>query len=213
LLTSVLVVPHRPAMLTAKMLATIDVLAKGRLIVGRRGLDEGGIRAWVSSRTAQGHRRPSKPSVAGPRTRPPTVGEHVRFDVLFYPSAEPHPPIWSAASPAARGARRGVAMPGIQGTTADEAARYARAPRRRHCRGSGWRRRRDGIRPPRHRLLSRTSSNGAAQDPGRARGALTGVGGHGADAASLEALGAGHVALGWRARLGSRSSARPLRAR
>src|SRR5262245_15333505 len=34
LLTSVTVLPHRPAMLTAKMLATIDVLAKGRLIIG-----------------------------------------------------------------------------------------------------------------------------------------------------------------------------------
>ena len=29
-----MVVPHRPAILTAKMLATIDVLSKGRLIVG-----------------------------------------------------------------------------------------------------------------------------------------------------------------------------------
>ncbi len=34
LLTSVLVVPHRPAMLTAKMLATLDVLSRGRLIIG-----------------------------------------------------------------------------------------------------------------------------------------------------------------------------------
>jgi alkanesulfonate monooxygenase SsuD/methylene tetrahydromethanopterin reductase-like flavin-dependent oxidoreductase (luciferase family) len=34
LLTSVLVLPHRPPVLTAKMLATIDVLSNGRLIVG-----------------------------------------------------------------------------------------------------------------------------------------------------------------------------------
>jgi alkanesulfonate monooxygenase SsuD/methylene tetrahydromethanopterin reductase-like flavin-dependent oxidoreductase (luciferase family) len=34
LLTSVMVVPHRPPVLTAKVLATIDVLSKGRLIVG-----------------------------------------------------------------------------------------------------------------------------------------------------------------------------------
>jgi alkanesulfonate monooxygenase SsuD/methylene tetrahydromethanopterin reductase-like flavin-dependent oxidoreductase (luciferase family) len=29
-----MVVPHRPPVLTAKILATIDVLSKGRLIVG-----------------------------------------------------------------------------------------------------------------------------------------------------------------------------------
>ena len=34
LLTSVMVVPHRPAILTAKMLATADVLSKGRVTVG-----------------------------------------------------------------------------------------------------------------------------------------------------------------------------------
>lgn len=34
LLTSVMVVPHRPPVLTAKMLATIDVLSRGRLSVG-----------------------------------------------------------------------------------------------------------------------------------------------------------------------------------
>src|ERR1700741_5026094 len=34
LLASVMVVPHRPAMLTAKMISTIDVLSNGRVILG-----------------------------------------------------------------------------------------------------------------------------------------------------------------------------------
>ena len=34
LLTSVMVIPHRPPILTAKMTKTIDVLSKGRLTVG-----------------------------------------------------------------------------------------------------------------------------------------------------------------------------------
>ena len=45
LLSSVTVVPHRPAVLTAKMIATMDVLSEGRDHLGhRRGLDARGVR-------------------------------------------------------------------------------------------------------------------------------------------------------------------------
>ena len=51
LLTAVMVLPNRPPVLTAKTLATIDVLSKGRLIVGCGvGMDERGIRCpWISA--------------------------------------------------------------------------------------------------------------------------------------------------------------------
>ena len=39
-LTSVMVVPHRPAVLTAKSLSTIDVMSGGRVIVGAGWLKE-----------------------------------------------------------------------------------------------------------------------------------------------------------------------------
>lgn len=100
-LTSVMVVPHRQAMLTAKMLATIDVLSKGRLIIGagagwmkeemellggnfaERGLytDEtlaACIELWTKERAS-------------------FVGKHVNFaDVVFEPKPlqKPFPPLW-----------------------------------------------------------------------------------------------------------------------
>jgi probable F420-dependent oxidoreductase len=101
LLTSVLVVPYRPAMLTAKMLATIDVLAKGRLIVGvgagwmKEEFDlldadfadrgrvtdeyvEAFIELWTKERSSY-------------------AGRHVNFsDAIFAPKPvqKPHPPLW-----------------------------------------------------------------------------------------------------------------------
>jgi probable F420-dependent oxidoreductase len=102
LLTSVMVVPHRPPVLTAKMLATIDVLSRGRLIVGcgvgwmreefeaigappydRRGaVSDEYIRAFKELWTSEA---------------PTFAGTYCRFaDVAFAPKPvqKPHPPIW-----------------------------------------------------------------------------------------------------------------------
>ena len=119
LLTSVLVVPHRPAMLTAKMLATIDVLANGRLIVGVGA-------GWMKEEFALlGAPFEDRGKVTDEyldafrelwtKDAPSYRGKHVSFaDVLFYPKPlqKPHPPIWVGGESAAalrRAARLGDA--------------------------------------------------------------------------------------------------------
>jgi probable F420-dependent oxidoreductase len=101
LLTSVTVVPHRPALLTAKMLATIDVLAKGRLIVGAGA-------GWLKEEfdllgvPFEGRGRLTDEYLAAfkelwTKDRPAYSGKYVQFsDVLFYPKPvqKPHPPLW-----------------------------------------------------------------------------------------------------------------------
>jgi probable F420-dependent oxidoreductase len=102
LLTSVMVVPHRPPVLTAKMLATIDVLSKGRLIVGcgvgwmreefeaigappydkRGAVSDEYIRAFKELWTSD---------------NPTFTGTYCSFaNVAFAPKPvqKPHPPIW-----------------------------------------------------------------------------------------------------------------------
>jgi probable F420-dependent oxidoreductase len=102
LLTSVLVVPYRPAVLTAKLLTTADVLSGGRVIAGvgsgwmkeefaaldtppfedRGAVTDEYIRAWKSLWTED---------------RPSIDGKFVKFDnVVFKPKpvSKPHPPIW-----------------------------------------------------------------------------------------------------------------------
>jgi probable F420-dependent oxidoreductase len=102
LLTSVLVVPHRPAVLTAKLLATADVLSGGRIIAGvgsgwmkeefaalqtppfeaRGAVTDEYIRAWKSLWTDD---------------RPAAHGTHVNFENVIFkpkPTSKPHPPIW-----------------------------------------------------------------------------------------------------------------------
>jgi probable F420-dependent oxidoreductase len=102
LLTSVIVVPHRPAVLTAKLFQTVDILSGGRLIAGvgagwmkaefdalgappfeeRGAVTDEYIQAWKTLWT---------------QDRPSMHGKYTQFDnVMFEPKplSKPHPPIW-----------------------------------------------------------------------------------------------------------------------
>ena len=102
LLTSVVVVPHRPPVLTAKLFQTADILSGGRVIagvgagwmkeefaaLGTPPFDERGavtdeyIRAWKALWTED---------------RPSMHGKYVDFDTVVVepkPVSKPHPPIW-----------------------------------------------------------------------------------------------------------------------
>jgi probable F420-dependent oxidoreductase len=100
-LTSVLVLPHRPPMLTAKMLATIDVLSKGRLMVGvgagwfKEEMDLLGSDFANRGRASNEYLAAFKELWT--KERPSFSGRHVAFDDLMFepkPVQKPHPPIW-----------------------------------------------------------------------------------------------------------------------
>jgi probable F420-dependent oxidoreductase len=100
--TSVMVVPHRPAVLTAKILATIDVLSKGRLSVGcgagwmreefeALGTDPFDARGAVTDEYLQAFK------ILWTQDNPRFDGKYVKFaDVDFSPKPvqKPHPPLW-----------------------------------------------------------------------------------------------------------------------
>ena len=102
LVTSVTVVPHRPALLLAKMLATIDVLSKGRLIFGigagwmreefeALGLPPFAERGAVTDEYLNACRE------LWTKDDPRFEGRYVKFaNILFEPKPvqKPHPPIW-----------------------------------------------------------------------------------------------------------------------
>ncbi|MGH7053223.1 MAG: TIGR03619 family F420-dependent LLM class oxidoreductase, partial [Stellaceae bacterium] len=102
LVLAVLVVPHRPAVLAAKMLATIDVLSGGRLTVGvGAGWLEPEFNAVVTTPFAE-RGAVTDEYIRAFQTlwsedRPHIAGRWVRFDGLVFapkPVQKPHPPIW-----------------------------------------------------------------------------------------------------------------------
>ncbi len=102
LLTSVLVLPHRQPVLAAKMLATADVLSKGRLTVGvgvgwmaeemaLLGAPPFASRAEASDQYIKAFR------TLWTESDPVQHGAFVNFDKLKFepkPLQRPHPPIW-----------------------------------------------------------------------------------------------------------------------
>src|SRR5262245_20714438 len=109
LLTSVMVVPHRPAVATAKMLATIDVLSNGRLILGAGAVwmkEEFAILgAPFTERGAATEKYLEAFKALWTMDRPAYGGRYVSFpEVIFAPKPvqKPYPPIWiGGESPAA----------------------------------------------------------------------------------------------------------------
>jgi probable F420-dependent oxidoreductase len=99
---SVMVVPHRPAVLTAKMLSTIDVLSGGRLTVG---IGAGWLREEFeaigapdfAARGAVTDEYIAAFKELWTKEDPRFEGAHTRFaDIDFSPKPvqKPHPPIW-----------------------------------------------------------------------------------------------------------------------
>jgi probable F420-dependent oxidoreductase len=102
LVLAVMVVPHRPAVLAAKMLSTIDVLSGGRLVVGiGAGWLQAEFDAVVSTPFAE-RGRVTDEYLRAFRTLwtedAPRLDESwVKFDGIFFepkPLQRPHPPIW-----------------------------------------------------------------------------------------------------------------------
>jgi probable F420-dependent oxidoreductase len=102
LLTSVMVVPQRHPVLTAKMLATIDVLSGGRLIVGcgvgwlKEEFEALGAPPFAERGRATDEYIDAIKAL-WTQEAPAFHGTHVNFENLMFapkPLRKPHPPIW-----------------------------------------------------------------------------------------------------------------------
>jgi probable F420-dependent oxidoreductase len=102
LVAAVLVVPHRPAVLAAKMLATLDVLSGGRLVVGiGAGWLKTEFDAVVTTpfpeRGAVTDEYLDTFKVLWTERSPRFTGKYSNFDGIVLepkPMQKPHPPIW-----------------------------------------------------------------------------------------------------------------------
>jgi probable F420-dependent oxidoreductase len=116
LVLAVMVVPHRPAVLAAKLLSTIDVLSGGRLVVGiGAGWLQAEFDAVVTTPFAERGRVTDEYIEAfrslWTEEAPRFGGSWVKFDrILFEPKPvqKPHPPIWAGgeSGPSLRRAAR-----------------------------------------------------------------------------------------------------------
>ena len=116
LLTSVMVLPHRSPVLTAKMLASIDVLSKGRVIVGcgvgwmREEFEALGAPPY-EERGAVGDEYIQAFKELWTSDNPSFDGKYCSFSNISFlpkPVQKPHPPIWigGESPPALRRAGR-----------------------------------------------------------------------------------------------------------
>ncbi|HTZ36527.1 MAG TPA: TIGR03619 family F420-dependent LLM class oxidoreductase [Stellaceae bacterium] len=102
LVLAVLVVPHRPAVLAAKQLATVDVLSGGRLTVGigagwLKAEFDAAVTTPFAERGAVTDEYVAAFKALWTEKQPVIDGKYVRYDRLLLepkPVQKPHPPIW-----------------------------------------------------------------------------------------------------------------------
>lgn len=116
LVAAVLVVPHRPAVLAAKMLATLDVLSGGRLVVGvgagwLKSEFDAVVGTPFAERGAVTDEYIDAFRVLWTERSPRFTGRYTKFDGIVLepkPVQRPHPPFWigGESGPSVRRAAR-----------------------------------------------------------------------------------------------------------